>query len=45
LNNILNQFDANEEERVLIRKHFKHHTVSHNAVVDYIEILRKINLQ
>lgn len=41
LNNILNQFMATEEERVLIRKHFKHHVVSHSAVVDYIENLRK----
>lgn len=41
LNNILNQFKATEEESVLIRKHFKHHAVSHNAVVDYIENLRK----
>jgi hydroxymethylglutaryl-CoA reductase len=43
LNNILNQFEANEEERLIIRKHFKHHTVSHSAVVDYIENLRKLN--
>jgi len=41
LNNILNQFKATEEESVLIRRHFKHHAVSHNAVVDYIENLRK----
>lgn len=41
LNNILNQFESNEDERVLIRKHFKHHVVSHSAVVDYIENLRK----
>jgi hydroxymethylglutaryl-CoA reductase len=41
LNNILNQFDANDDERVLIKKHFKHHVVSHSAVVDYIENLRK----
>ena len=41
LNNILNQFEANDEERLLIRKHFKHHVVSHSAVVDYIEILRR----
>jgi hydroxymethylglutaryl-CoA reductase len=41
LNNILNQFEANDEERLLIRKHFKHHVVSHSAVVDYIENLRK----
>jgi hydroxymethylglutaryl-CoA reductase len=42
LNNILNQFEANDEERLLIRKHFKHHVVSHSAVVDYIETLRRI---
>jgi hydroxymethylglutaryl-CoA reductase len=41
LNNILNQFEANEEERVLIRKHFKHQVVSHSAVVAYIETLRR----
>lgn len=41
LNNILNQFEANDEERHLIRKHFKHHVVSHSAVVEFIENLRK----
>lgn len=41
LNNIINQFEATDKERVLIRKHFKHHAVSHNAVVDFIENLRK----
>lgn len=41
LNNILNQFGANDEERVLIKKHFKDNVVSHSAVVDYIENLRK----
>ena len=41
LNNILNQFEANEEERIIIQKHFKHHTVSHSAVVEYIENLRR----
>jgi len=41
LNNILNQFEANEEERVLIRKHFKHQVVSHSAVVEYLETLRR----
>lgn len=40
LNNILNQFEANDEERILIRKHFKHHGISHSAVVEYIENLR-----
>ena len=43
LNNILNQFDANEEERNSIRKHFMHHVVSHSAVVEYIETLRRVN--
>ncbi len=41
LNNILNQFEANEEERILTKKHFKHHVVSHSAVVDFLENLRK----
>lgn len=41
LNNIINQFEANDDERILIQKHFKHHAVSHSAVVDYIENLRK----
>jgi len=41
LNNILNQFEANDEERHSIRKHFKHHVVSHSAVVGFIENLRK----
>jgi hydroxymethylglutaryl-CoA reductase len=42
LNNILNQFEANDDERLLIRKHFKHHVVSHSAVVEFIENLRRI---
>ena len=41
LNNILNQFDADDNERIIIRKHFKQHAISHSAVVDYIESLRK----
>jgi hydroxymethylglutaryl-CoA reductase len=41
LNNIINQFEANDKERIVIRKHFKHHVVSHSAVVDFIENLRK----
>lgn len=40
LNNITNQFEANNEERILIHKYFKN-TVSHSAVVTYIEKLRK----
>lgn len=41
LNNILNQFDASDDERILIRKHFKHNAVSHSAVVEMIGSLRK----
>jgi hydroxymethylglutaryl-CoA reductase len=41
LNNILNQFEANDEERIKTRKHFKHNVVSHSAVVDFLENLRK----
>jgi len=41
LNNIINQFEANEEERQLIKAHFKKNTVSHSAVVEFIENLRK----
>lgn len=41
LNNIINQFEANDEERILIQKYFKKNTVSHSAVVTYIESLRK----
>ncbi|WP_269226483.1 hydroxymethylglutaryl-CoA reductase, degradative [Flavobacterium eburneipallidum] len=41
LNNILNQFEANDEERTLIRKHFKNQVVSHSGVVEFIENLRK----
>ncbi|WP_304196625.1 hydroxymethylglutaryl-CoA reductase, degradative [Flavobacterium alvei] len=40
LNNILNQFEATEDERHLIHKHFKHQVVSHSSVVEYIETLR-----
>ena len=40
LNNILNQFDATEDERMKVRKHFKHQTVSHSAVVDFMNQLR-----
>ena len=41
LNNIINQFEASDEERILIQKHFKHNAVSHSAVVDFIDNLRK----
>lgn len=41
LNNILNQFNASDEERAQVRKYFKTHAVSHSAVVNFIETLRK----
>ncbi|MBB4800440.1 hydroxymethylglutaryl-CoA reductase [Flavobacterium nitrogenifigens] len=41
LNNIINQFEATEEERQLIKTHFKKTAVSHSAVVEFIENLRK----
>lgn len=40
LNNILNQFDANEDERIAVRNHFKNQTVSHSSVVDLMNQLR-----
>lgn len=40
LNNIINQFEANDDERILIHKYFKKNTISHSAVVDFIENLR-----
>ena len=42
LNNILNQFHANEQESDLIKKHFKHNVVSHAAVVNFINNLRAL---
>lgn len=41
LMNILNQLQANDEERKAVENHFKEQTVSHRAVVDFIEDLRK----
>jgi hydroxymethylglutaryl-CoA reductase len=41
LNNIINQFEATDEERILVLKYFKKNTISHSAVVTYIEGLRK----
>ncbi|MXO03564.1 hydroxymethylglutaryl-CoA reductase, degradative [Flavobacterium sp. HBTb2-11-1] len=43
LNNIINQFEATDEERHLIKTHFKKTAVSHSAVVEFIENLRKQN--
>ncbi|WP_432672756.1 hydroxymethylglutaryl-CoA reductase, degradative [Flavobacterium sp. SM2513] len=41
LGNIINPFEANTEERLIIEKHFENNTVSHSAVVTFIENLRK----
>jgi len=41
LNNILNQFEATEEERGMITHHFTKNTVTHAAVVEFIEDIRK----
>ena len=38
--NILNQFEANSEEKIQLIEHFKTHTVTHSAVVEAIEKLR-----
>lgn len=41
LMNILNQFNASEEERKQVVKHFEKNTVTHSAVVDYLTEIRK----
>ena len=41
INNILNQFQTSDEERIMIKKHFESNTISHAAVVEFIENLRK----
>ena len=41
LMNILNQFNANEEERKQVVKHFEKNTATHSAVVDYLTEMRK----
>ena len=41
LNNIINQFETTDEERVTIKNYFKEHVVSHSSVVTFIESLRK----
>ncbi|MEC5164987.1 hydroxymethylglutaryl-CoA reductase [Flavobacterium sp. PL11] len=40
LNNIINQFEATDEERVSIQKYFKKNAISHSAVETYIISLR-----
>ncbi|TDS62042.1 hydroxymethylglutaryl-CoA reductase, degradative [Myroides indicus] len=41
LMNILNQFKATDEEKVAVAAHFEKEIVSHNAVVELLESLRK----
>ena len=41
MNNILNQLEANDQERQNITKHFETTAITHAAVVNYIETLRK----
>lgn len=41
LNNILNQFEATDEERKKITAHFKTNTVSYRAVLNQLEQIRK----
>lgn len=41
INNILNQYQATKEERIVIAKHFENNTISHASVVELIENLRK----
>jgi len=40
LKNILNQMQANEEEKKLATTHFQNATITHNAVIAYIDSLR-----
>jgi len=41
LMNILNQFNANSQEKETLVKHFKNNTVTHNAVIEALENLRQ----
>lgn len=41
LMNILNQFKATDEERIKVVEHFEKNVVSHSAVVELLESLRK----
>ncbi len=41
INNILNQYQTTTEERNKIKIHFENNTISHSAVVSFIENLRK----
>lgn len=41
LNNILNQYQANAEERVKVAEYFKDNTISHASVAGFLEEIRK----
>jgi len=41
LMNILNQFNANDNEKTTLIEHFKTNVVTHSAVVEAIENLRR----
>ncbi len=41
LNNILNQYNTTDVERLATSRHFKSNAVTHSAVVEFIENLRK----
>jgi len=41
LMNILNQYHASDNEKVVLIEHFKTNVVTHNAVVEAIENLRR----
>jgi len=43
LMNILNQFEATDDEKQKAVKHFEKHTVSHSAAADFIAELRKFD--
>jgi len=42
LGNIINQLEASDAERIMILNHFQNNAVSHAAVVEYVQDLRKI---
>lgn len=41
LGNIINQLEASDAERIMILNHFKDNAVTHSAVVEYVQDLRK----
>ena len=44
LMNILNQFEATENEKEILINHFKTHTVTHGSVVEELDKLRTIDI-